>query len=98
MLLMVVMFGVFWFMLIRPQQKRQREHQDMLKNLKKGDQVVTSGGVIGKISGLTATEVVLEIQEKVRMKLQRSAIQGKYQPSEAPAPAADAKDNNTAKA
>jgi preprotein translocase subunit YajC len=78
---MIMIFVVFYFMLIRPQQKKQRELTDWLKSLKKGDEVVTTGGVIGKISGLTDNIVTLEVQEKVRMKFLRSHISGK-----APAP------------
>ena len=78
---MIMIFVVFYFMLIRPQQKKQREQQDWLKQLKKGDEVVTTGGIIGKISGLTDNTVTLELQEKVRVKVLRSHISGK-----APAP------------
>ena len=78
---MVLIFVVFYFMLIRPQQKKQRELADWLKSLKKGDEVVTTGGVIGKISGLTDNTVTLEVQEKVRLKVLRSHVAGK-----APAP------------
>ena len=78
---MIMIFVVFYFMLIRPQQKKQRELQDWLKSLKKGDEVVTTGGIIGKISGLTDNTVTLEVQEKVRMKFLRSHIAAK-----APAP------------
>ncbi len=72
----VLIFVVFYFMLIRPQQKKQRETQDWIKNLKKDDEVVTSGGVLGRITGLTDTTVTLEVQEKVRMKVLRSAVTG----------------------
>jgi preprotein translocase subunit YajC len=75
--MLLIMFAVFYFMLIRPQQKKQREHQDMLRNLKKGDEVVTTGGIIGKIAGLTDTYATLEVQEKVRIKVVRSHITGK---------------------
>lgn len=78
---MIMIFAVFYFMLIRPQQKKQKDLQEWLKSLKKGDEVVTTGGVIGKISGLTENTVTLEVQEKVRMKFLRSHIAGK-----APAP------------
>ena len=74
---MIMIFVVFYFMLIRPQQKKQRETQDWLKSLQKGDEVVTTGGVIGKISGLTESTVTLEVQEKVRLKVLRSHIAGK---------------------
>lgn len=73
----VLIFVVFYFLLIRPQQKKQKELQAMLQALKKGDEVVTTGGVIGKITGLTDQTVTLEVQEKVRMKVLRSHITGK---------------------
>jgi preprotein translocase subunit YajC len=83
---MILIFVVFYFMLIRPQQKKQREQQDWLKQLKKGDEVVTTGGVIGKISGLTDNTVTLEVQEKVRLKVLRSHIAGKPPAPGQPAP------------
>jgi preprotein translocase subunit YajC len=81
----ILIFAVFYFMLIRPQQKKQKETQDWLKNLKKDDEVVTSGGVLGKITGLTDTTVTLEVQEKVRLKILRSAVAGPAPKREAPA-------------
>ncbi len=94
MILMLVMFVVFWFMLIRPQQKRARELQEMLRSLKKGDQVVTSGGIIGRITGVAEndTVIILEVQEKVRMRILRSAIQAKHQALEAVAEKGDKAD------
>jgi preprotein translocase subunit YajC len=83
---MIMIFVVFYFMLIRPQQKKQREQQDWLKQLKKGDEVVTTGGVIGRISGLTDNTVTLEVQEKVRLKVLRSHIAGKPPAPGQPAP------------
>lgn len=79
LLLLVVMFGIFYFLLIRPQQKRQREHQDWLKTLKKDDEVVTSGGLFGKVKGVSdnSAYVTLELQEKVRVRVLRSHITGK---------------------
>jgi preprotein translocase subunit YajC len=83
---MIMIFVVFYFMLIRPQQKKQREMQDWLKQLKKGDEVVTTGGLIGKISGLTDNTVTLELQEKVRVKVLRTHIAGKPPAPGQPAP------------
>jgi preprotein translocase subunit YajC len=77
-LMMLLMFGVFYFILIRPQVKRQRETQEMLKKLDKGDTVITRGGIIGKISGSTGDVVVLEIQEKVRVRVPRAYIEGRW--------------------
>jgi preprotein translocase subunit YajC len=71
---MILIFVVFYFLLIRPQQKKARQLQDFLGNLKKGDEVVTTGGIYGKITGLTDTVVTLEIAEGMRIKVSRSAI------------------------
>jgi len=75
---MVLIFGIFYFLIIRPNSKKQKEHQQMLTELKKGDEVVTTGGVIGKISGLTDTEITLQIQEGVRVRVTRASVQGRY--------------------
>jgi len=74
---LVLMFVVFYFFLIRPQQKKQKQHQELLGALRKGDQIVTTGGILGKITGLTDQYAVIEVQEKVRMKVMRSHIAGK---------------------
>jgi preprotein translocase subunit YajC len=71
---LVVMFGVFYFLLIRPQQKRQREVDTMLKALRKGDKVRTSGGIRGEIVEVTDTEVTLLIADKVKVNVLRSHI------------------------
>jgi preprotein translocase subunit YajC len=76
---MLLMFGVFYFILIRPQVKKQKEHQALLAALKKGDLVITRGGVIGKVSGLAGNEVILELQEKVRVRVLRSYVDGRYE-------------------
>ena len=81
---LLLMFVVFYFILIRPQQKTARKHQDFVKNLKMGDRVVTSGGLHGTVSGLTDTTVTLEIADKVRVKVTRSAIAGSSQEAAAP--------------
>jgi preprotein translocase subunit YajC len=82
----LIMFGIFYFLLIRPQQKKQRELADWLKSLKKGDEVVTTGGLVGKISGLTDQLVTLELQEKVRVRVLRTHIAGKPPGPGQPAP------------
>jgi preprotein translocase subunit YajC len=74
---LILLFGIFYFLLIRPQQKRQKEHKALLANLKKGDQVITGGGIYGKITGLTDTTVTVEIAEKVRVKVTRGQISAK---------------------
>jgi|SRR5687767_7739352 preprotein translocase subunit YajC len=88
---MLLMFAVFWFILIRPQQKRAKEHQAFLSALKKGDQVVTRGGVIGRVSGVADNLVTLEVQEKVRIRVLKSYIEGRHADgASAPAVAAPA--------
>jgi preprotein translocase subunit YajC len=77
---LILLFGIFYFLLIRPQQKRQKEHRAVLANLRKGDQVITAGGLYGRITGLTDTVVTLEIAEKLRVKVARSQISTKLIP------------------
>jgi preprotein translocase subunit YajC len=71
---MVIIFVIFYILLIRPQQKKQKELQAMLNNLAHGDIVMTTGGIHGKVTGLTDTVVTLEIADKVRIKIARSGI------------------------
>lgn len=82
---MVIIFVIFYFLLIRPQQKKQKELKTMLDNLAYGDMVMTTGGIHGKITGLTDTVITLEIADKVRIKVARSAIGAVIQKSGAPA-------------
>ena len=69
------MFVVFWFLLIRPQQKRAKEHKAMVEALAKGDEVITSGGVLGRVTQLGPNYVSVEVADKVEIKVQRPAIQ-----------------------
>jgi preprotein translocase subunit YajC len=80
LVLMAVMFGVFYFLLIRPQQKRQRELDDMLKALKRGDKVRTTGGIRGEIVEFTDSEVTLLIADKVKINVLRSHIASRISP------------------
>src|SRR5258706_5056849 len=78
--MMLVMFGIFYFILIRPQVRKQREHTAMLAKLGKGDEVITRGGVIGKITGVSDDGIiVLELQEKVRVRIPRAYIEAKWE-------------------
>ena len=89
-LMMLVMFAIFYFILIRPQVKKQKEHQAMLSRLGKGDEVITRGGVIGKITGVSEDGIlVLELQEKVRVRVPRAYVEGKWE-GKVPASAAKA--------
>jgi preprotein translocase subunit YajC len=78
-LMMLVIFAIFYFLMIRPQVKKQKEHQSMLSKLGKGDEVITRGGIIGKITGVTDDGVlVLELQEKVRVRVPRAYVEGRW--------------------
>ena len=74
----VIMFGaifaIFYFMIIRPQQKRAKEREKLLSNIEKGDKIVTSGGVQGTIVGLEEKTSLIEIAPNVKIKIERSAI------------------------
>jgi preprotein translocase subunit YajC len=73
---MGLLFAVFYFILIRPQQKRQKEHRQLLANLKKGDKVITTGGIQGTVVSLSDTVVTVEIADKVKVKVGRNFITG----------------------
>lgn len=73
---LILIFAIFYFLLIRPQQKKAKEHHYYLSNLKKGERVVTGGGLHGRITGLTDTIVTLEIASDVRVKISRGSIMG----------------------
>ena len=68
MLPLVLIFAVFYFLLIRPQQRKAKDHRNMLAQLKRNDEVMTTGGVFGKIQALTETELTLEIAPNVRIR------------------------------
>ncbi|MCL5268032.1 MAG: preprotein translocase subunit YajC [Bacteroidetes bacterium] len=74
----VIMFAliifIFYFMIIRPQSKRQKERQKMLEAMKKGDKIVTSGGIHGKIIGMEDKTVLVEISDNVKIKVEKSAV------------------------
>ena len=74
LLMMVAMFVVVFFVMIRPQMKRQKEHKAMLEALAKGDEVVTAGGIIGKVSKLGDSFVHVDVANGVELQVQRSAI------------------------
>jgi preprotein translocase subunit YajC len=71
---LILLFVVFYFLLIRPQQKRAKTHKQFIENLKRGDTVVTSGGLYGKITGVTEDAVTMEVAEKVRVKVAKNAV------------------------
>ena len=75
LLLIVVMFGVLYFLMIRPQMKRTKEHKAMIDALQKGDEIVTAGGILGRVSRLNENYVTMEIAPNVEVQVQRPAVQ-----------------------
>ena len=74
--MLLAMFAIFYFLLIRPQQKRAKQHKEMIEALKAGDQVITAGGIHGKVVAVMEKYVTLEIATGVRIKLNRTSIAG----------------------
>jgi len=72
----VLIFVLFYFLILKPQQKQGRERQEMLKNLKRGDTVITSGGIYGRILNITGDIITLEIAKGVNVRLSRAGISG----------------------
>ncbi len=96
---LVLIFVVFWFLLIRPQQKRMKEHRSVIAAIKKGDEVMTTGGIVGKVikAHESSPTVEVEIADNVRVQVARGQIAGLWnpsapQPGAAPAPGQPAND------
>lgn len=70
----ILMFAVLYFLVLRPQQKRMKEQQDMLSSLKQGDDVVTASGILGKVTGITEKVVTVEVADNVRVKMLKNQI------------------------
>ncbi len=73
-IMLVAMFAIFYFLLIRPQQKRAKQHKELIGGLKAGDSVVTAGGLHGKIASVEDLTVTIEIATGVKVKMNRSSI------------------------
>ena len=78
---LILMFAIFYFLLIRPQQKKAKQHKEMIASVRKGDRVISSGGLHGVVTGLTDDVVTIEITPKVRVKVSRSFISGVFHKS-----------------
>ena len=87
--LIAIFFGIFYFMIIRPQQKQQKTHKAYLEALKKGDEVVTNGGLIGRIAGVQGDVLTLEIANNVRVRVLKDQVNRPFVVKEPPAPAAE---------
>ena len=70
----ILMFGIVYFLIIRPQQQRVKRHQEMVTNIRRGDTVVTSGGIMGKVTKVADNEATVEIAEGVRVRVVKSTI------------------------
>jgi preprotein translocase subunit YajC len=75
LILIVLMFAVLYFLMIRPQMKRAKEHKTMIEALQKGDEVVAAGGMLGRVSKISDSYVTLEIAANVEVQVQRPAVQ-----------------------
>jgi len=75
LIMMIALFGLMYFMMIRPQMKRQKEHRQMVSALAKGDEVVTNGGIAGRVEDVGETFITVEIAPNVKVKLQKGAVQ-----------------------
>ncbi|CUS84275.1 protein translocase subunit yajC [Candidatus Kryptonium thompsonii] len=73
-IMFVAIFLIFYFLIIRPQQKRAKEHQKLIESLKKGDKVITSSGIHGKVVGLDDKTVLIEVDDGVKIKFEKAAI------------------------
>ena len=73
---LILMFAIFYFLLIRPQQKKTKQHKEMLAAVRKGDRIVSAGGLHGVITGIAEDVVTMEIAPKIRVKISRGSIAG----------------------
>jgi preprotein translocase subunit YajC len=76
-LFMVVLFGIFYFLIIRPQSKRQKEHQNLLNNLQVGDRVITIGGIYGRIESIREDSYIIKVESGELLRMAKNSIAGK---------------------
>jgi len=81
-------FVIFYFIVMRPQSKQQNEHKAFLDKLGKGDEVITAGGVVGKVDRVQGDLVFVEVASNVKLRVLKAQVSGPYKAPEAPAPAA----------
>jgi preprotein translocase subunit YajC len=84
LIMFTLIIAIFYFMILRPQQKRQKERAKMLEAVKKGDKVVTAGGLHGTVAGLDEKTVLIQVAENVKLKFDRSAIGAVVRDGETP--------------
>lgn len=83
---LILMFVIFYFLLIRPQQKKTKQHREMIAALKKGDRIITSGGIHGRITGIDETTLTVEISDRVRVKVARGNVGARIETATQPPP------------
>ncbi len=76
---MILLIGIFYFLLYRPQQQQRKKHEEFINNLKKGNKVITSGGIIGEIKSISDKTVTLKVSEGTMIKVLKTAIANYYQ-------------------
>ena len=81
---LLLMFGIFYFLLIRPQQKKSKDQRAMIASVQKGDTIITQGGLQGKVTGVADAYLTVEIAEKVRVKIARGYVSAKVTPGQPP--------------
>ena len=74
LIFLVVIFGLFYFVMIRPQRKRQKEHQQLMQELQKGDNVMTAGGIYGRIESVNEDNVVIKVESGATLRVARSSV------------------------
>ncbi len=74
---LLLIFGVFYFLMIRPQRRRQKEHQELMQELKRGDRVITAGGIYGQIESVSDESVVIKVESGTTIRVARSSVSGK---------------------
>ena len=77
LIFLVLIFGVFYFLMIRPQRKRQKEHENLVQELRKGDKVITAGGIYGQIESLDQDSIVLKIESGATIRIARGSVTGR---------------------
>src|SRR5512137_2699403 len=75
--MMIIIFGIIYLLIMRPQQKKQKQQQEMLRNLQKGDKVLTQAGIYGTIAAIDEKVITLQVEEKVRLKISRWSVADK---------------------
>ena len=78
---LILLFGMFYFLIIRPQRKRQRRHQELMDALQPGDRIITIGGIHGKIESMTEENIILKVESGATMRMSRNAVAYKQETS-----------------